>query len=232
MTENADKLLEKNQNTGEQGKKYKQSVAYDYLKTSIIAGRYPPEKPLTEREICEKLNVSRTPVREAFRRLSSEGLVDFVPGRGVIVTPLTVERAEEMYELKEALECMAARLCTERITDEELAGLEEVLREHQKAYDELSMDMCADIDLRFHILMVEAAHSPQIERASKNQMQQTRRLSQLAVYDSNETQHFIDQHRSIYNAIRDRNPDAAAEAVRYHIHFIKDFQYKRWRMLF
>ena len=70
-------------------KESKQSVAYNYLRMAIITGRYPPEKPLVEREICDKLGVSRTPVREALRRLGSEGLVDFIPNRGVFVAGVT-----------------------------------------------------------------------------------------------------------------------------------------------
>jgi DNA-binding GntR family transcriptional regulator len=98
--------------------KYKQHLAYDYLKESIISGKFPPNKPLIERELCDTLGVSRTPVREALRRLSSDGFVDFVPGRGTVVTRLTMDDMVHVYELKEALDKMAVKLCIQRKTDE------------------------------------------------------------------------------------------------------------------
>lgn len=213
-------------------KQYKQSVVYEYLKTSIITGKLPPEKQLIEREICEKLGVSRTPVREAFRQLSSEGLVDFLPGRGVAVSGLSKERAEQMYELKEALECMAARLCARRADEELVARLENCLRMHEAAFRDKSMEMAADVDLQFHILLVEGARSPLIEQSAKALLLQTRRLSQLAVYDADQTENFIAQHRAICQAIKEKKEDEAAAAISYHINFIKQFQWERWRMLF
>jgi DNA-binding GntR family transcriptional regulator len=90
---------------------YKQSVVYEYLRPRLSRA-YTPGKTPIERDICDRLGVSRTPVREAFRRLSSEGLVEFLPGRGVVAASLTKEKAEHLHELKEALECMAAKLAS------------------------------------------------------------------------------------------------------------------------
>jgi DNA-binding GntR family transcriptional regulator len=88
--------------------------AYEKLKKAIIDYEFPPGKLLIERELCELIGVSRTPVREALRRLSSDGFVDFVPGRGTVVTRLTKEDMIHIYELKEALDKMAVKLCIQR----------------------------------------------------------------------------------------------------------------------
>ena len=213
-------------------KKYKQALAYEYLKNSIITGRLPPEKQLIEREICEKLGLSRTPVREAFRQLGSEGLVDFLPGRGVVVASLTLEKARQMYELKQALECMAARLCAQRAGEKELEAMSECIRLHEQSFALGKMSMAADVDLQFHVLLLEGSASPMLEQSGKALLLQARRLSQLAVYDADQTESFISQHREIFSAIESREPDRASAAVSAHIDFIRRFQRDRWDMLF
>ena len=218
------------ENKGE--KRYKQSVVYEYLKNSIITGKLPPEKQLVEQEICDKLGVSRTPVREAIRMLTSDGLVDFSPGKGAMVATITKEKAADMYELKEALEAHAARLCAERNDPEVIAKLEDCLRHHKDAYLNREISATADIDLQFHILLLEGSKSSMLEEAGKSLLVQARRLSQLAVYDSDQTQNFIAQHEKVLDAIKAGDGYAAARAISEHIRFIKDFQWKRWAMLF
>lgn len=213
-------------------KRYKQSMVYDYLRTSIITGLYPPEKPLIERDICHRLGVSRTPVREAFRRLGSEGLVEFLPGRGVVAASLTREKAEQLHELKEALECMAAKLCVLRMTDGDFSNMEDCLRQHREAVFRQEMEAAADLDLRFHVLLMEGARSPMLERQAKSILWQTRRLSQLSVCDSGSSGEFIAQHAAILEALKRRDAQEAAAAMSRHIESIKKFQWERWNLLF
>ena len=204
--------------------RYKQDYAYDHLKDAIIAGVFPPEKLLVERELCEMLGVSRTPVREALRRLSSEGLVESHPGRGMFVTRLSAEDARQLYELKEALERMAVRLCIRRMTPGELDELERCLIAHERAHEDGDSELAADMDLRFHVMLVEFARSPKIEEHAKTILVQTRRLSQPSVYDTSHTREFIQNHRTIYEALRAGDSAAAEAAVSRHISAISSFQ--------
>lgn len=213
-------------------KESKQSVAYGYLRSAIITGRYPPEKPLIEREICDKLGVSRTPVREALRRLGSEGLVDFIPNRGVFVSGLSKEKAKQLYEMKEALESMAAKLCAERADEKALERMLESIDMQETSANKGEMEIAVDLDLRFHVLLVESCGNALIEQQAKSLLLQTRRLSQLAVYDTDHIYDFVAQHRKIYDAIKSRDAVAAAMAVGEHIRFIQGFQWERWSMLF
>ena len=210
----------------------KQSVAYEYLKTSIITGKLPPEKQLVERDICEKLGLSRTPVREAFRQLSSEGLVDFTPGKGVIVVGMTMDKARQMYELKEALETMAVRLSAEKATAEELEQMQQCIYRHRDAFDHKQFGLAADIDMHFHILLLKGSKNPLIERYARSILGQTRRLAQLCVYDAEKMDKFIAQHQKIYDCIASGDGDGAARALSKHIAYVEKFQWDRWRMLF
>ncbi|MGN1001668.1 MAG: GntR family transcriptional regulator [Oscillospiraceae bacterium] len=219
-------------NGGDASRPSKQSVAYSYLRTAIITGRFPPEKPLVEREICDKLGVSRTPVREALRRLGSEGLVDFVPNRGVFVAALSKEKAAQLYEMKEALEGMAARLCAERASEDALARMAECIALHRSYAENGEFEIAVDLDLRFHVILVESCGNPLIEQHAKSLLLQTRRLSQLAVYDTDQMEQFIRQHQTILDSIRNHDVTASIEAVSRHIRFVEQFQWDRWGMLF
>ncbi len=224
-------LLGKEGASDESAKPSKQSVAYSYLRSAIITGRYPHEKPLIEREICDKLGVSRTPVREALRRLGSEGLVDFIPNRGVFVSGISKEKALHMYEMKDALESMAARLCAQRATEKDIELMEECLKAHKQSLETNQTDLAVDLDLRFHTLLVECCGNPLIEQHAKGLLLQVRRLSQIAVYDTTHAWVFIKEHSAILEAIRSHDGDAAASLLSEHIRSVEEFQWPRWDML-
>lgn len=213
-------------------KESKQCVAYNYLRSAILTGRFPPEKPLVEREICTKLNVSRTPVREALRRLGSEGLVDFIPNRGVFVSGLSKDKALQLYEMKEALEGMAAKLCAERCSEEAIARLSDCIATHREYANRNELEIAVDLDLRFHVLLVESCGNPLLEQHAKSLLLQTRRLSQLAIYDPDHIDDFIAQHEAILDQIKRHDINGAAAAVANHIRYVQQFQWERWSMLF
>jgi DNA-binding GntR family transcriptional regulator len=95
--------------------------ATERLREMIVQGELAPGAKLVERVLCERLGVSRTPLREAIKRLASEGLVALQPNRGAIVTPLTLEQVRETFEVMGALEALAGRLACRNATDESLA---------------------------------------------------------------------------------------------------------------
>jgi DNA-binding GntR family transcriptional regulator len=97
--------------------------AYEAVRSGIIAGRYLAGARLTEQEIATTVGVSRTPVREALRRLDAEGLVEFTPNLGAVVTTWTEEDSDEIFDLRGMLESYGARRATIRATDEQIAEL-------------------------------------------------------------------------------------------------------------
>lgn len=222
------------QNDKEKKNHSKQTAAYNYLLNAIIKGKFPPEKPLIEREICDSLGISRTPVREALRQLGSEGLVEFIPNRGVFIAPLTKERARQLYELKWALESMTARLFAERGTEAEIKKLAENIINHKELVQNKEMELAVETDQQFHILIIEGAHSTMLEQQAKRLLVQARVLSKLAIYDYNTDKAlvFINQHQDIYDGISMHDGDAAAAAVGRHIRYIQEFQFDRWHLLF
>ncbi len=113
-------------------------TVYQGLREAILSGHYGKTRRLAEEEVAAELGVSRTPVREAFRKLELEGLVRYEPGRGITVTYLNTSAMLEIYSLMVALEGMAARLAAERITEtdcQRLKGLLDDLEAAQNAGD-------------------------------------------------------------------------------------------------
>lgn len=96
----------------------------DAIRGAIINGNFRPGQRLVERDLCEMLGVSRPSVREALRHLESEGLIQTIPNRGPVVTKLERHEVISVYEVRAALEALAARLFAERATDEQIASLE------------------------------------------------------------------------------------------------------------
>lgn len=106
---------------GRKGRLYGAAVAE--LRRLISTGRLPAGQRLRERELCESLGISRTPLREAIRTLGTEGLVTLLPNRGAVVSPLDVREVAELYQVVCSLEVLAAELAMARITDEQIAGI-------------------------------------------------------------------------------------------------------------
>ena len=104
------------------------NVAYEYLLNAIMSYELKPGQVIVEQEVSDQLGISRTPIREAFKQLESEGLVHHFPSRGTFVTNLTVQDVEEIFQLREMFELTALKSAIHRITEEELRYIEGRLR--------------------------------------------------------------------------------------------------------
>ena len=188
---------------------------------AIVMGEIPAGSPISEIEIAERFGVSRGPAREAIFRLESKGLVTRTAHLGARVVALTLEDLRSLYEMREALECKAARLAASRILDETLSHMSFILeRDAQnaemasgKAYYQLGTDD------DFHVMIIRASGNVRIERALCEELYDVLRLYR---FRSSLTQGRAsvawDEHQAILKALRARDPDAAEQAMRHHIH--------------
>ena len=137
--------------------------AYQQVRTAIVENRYPPGSRLVEARIAEDLGLSRTPIREALRRLEAEGLVISEPNRGAMVRPLSETEVVDLYGLRIRLESYAAEVAAERATEEELAALfdaAEAFSAARKAKDARSIDgvrRIHELNRRIHDGILDAA---------------------------------------------------------------------------
>ena len=189
---------------------------FQKLRDDILSGKYKEHEELKEVAIGEELGVSRTPVREAFRQLELEGLIQIIPNKGAFVTGITVKDVKDIYMIRSKLEGLCARWATEHITKEQMEEMEENVYLTEFHAGKGHMDQIAELDNRFHEILYEACDSKMLEhllRDYHNYVLRVRRktLATNRATDSN------DEHRLIMEAIRDKDADRAEELADMHM---------------
>ena len=131
------------------------SLVSDELRRLVVTGELPPGSRIVEDRLAERLGVSRNPVREALQALAAEGFVEILPRRGAVVAQITAEQAEDLFDVRTALEPLAARLAARRADADGTARLREVLERAREATDQGELDLLAAYNTEFHSLVVE-----------------------------------------------------------------------------
>ncbi|MFD5470744.1 GntR family transcriptional regulator [Streptomyces sp. NPDC127105] len=194
--------------------------AYDLTKELIIGGQLPGGSLISEGEIAERTSLSRTPVREAFLRLQAEGLLQLFPKRGAVVVPVGPGEAEDVLELREALESSAVRRIARRagpLTDlvSRLSGLIDVQREHAGRADVAGF---AEADEAFHHAIVAASGNDLAERFYGTLRDRQRRMAvQLLQPQPGRLAPLIGEHTLLAERIADRDDAGFAGALRAHL---------------
>jgi DNA-binding GntR family transcriptional regulator len=201
------------------------------LEEAIVSGEIPPGSVLRQEHLSEQFQVSRTPVREALRRLAALGLVTFEPNRGVRVRMLSRDEIREAFMARAELEGLATELATPRMTDEDLAALEEAERRFSavtRALVEVSHAGRQDLQLArewllanhaFHDVIYEAAQVPLIERMAKA-ARRTFLVKPVWATGADLDELYLKndrQHRAIRDAIVARSPEGARVLAREHV---------------
>src|SRR4051812_4390329 len=194
--------------------------AYAAIRRSILAGDFRPNARLIEQEIAASVRVSRTPVREALRRLSAEGLVVFSPNQGAIVAGWSERDAADVFALRELVEVYAAACAAERIDAASLATLRdlaEAIRAEAIAARPDYITRIIDLNARFHRNLVEAAASARLRVMFGAVIELPLIARSYRAYSHDELLHSTAQHLAIVDAIAAGDADRAAAAMRDHI---------------
>jgi DNA-binding GntR family transcriptional regulator len=194
------------------------------LRGAILAGELTPGTRLSVPELARQLNVSRTPAREALMRLEHEGLVSVTPRRGAVVLNAQTQDLEEIFQFREALEGMAARLATRKITDHELDQLREEFRAHTDAVHAHDLGEHVAHDRRFHEIIAQVSGNRRIAA----ELERVRSQLDLVTMNASTERGAVDEriveaHREILDAIEHRDGRAAEAAARRHIRAISHF---------
>ena len=185
--------------------------AYRTLKQGIVERRWRPGEPLSEQTLASELGMSRTPIREAFRALRRDGLVQTIPGRGTFVISLSGEEIRELYEYREVLEGQAARLAAERATGAELEDLEAI---DARGSSTSSFDELVALGVEFHELVARMSRNRRISEALHGLEHQTHAARILGYRLMPQ---IWTEHSRIAQAITERDPDLAERLGRAHI---------------
>ena len=194
--------------------------AYQTVRDGIISGRYPPASRITEQEIAEAAGVSRTPVREALRRLHGEGLVEFQANHGAVVTDWSDTDANEVFELRAMLESHGAARAAVNATPEQRQELRELAEEqhrHSVERGEGHLERIGERNSRFHRRLQEAANSPRLARALAALLEAPLIMKTFLKYRPQDLERSAVHHLELVRAIESGDPDWAASVMRSHI---------------
>jgi DNA-binding GntR family transcriptional regulator len=192
------------------------SLAYDRIRTLILSGDVAPGTRLGQVDLADRLGVSRTPVREALRRLTGEGLVDFEDQRGFRVAALALDDVVRRLEVRLLLEPGAARMAAERATGEDVGALEEAIVRERKARTALDIH---DASRDFHVRVAQATQNPEMVTTLEGLwlVEVGRRLLSRRQAAPRWQDADVEEHEAILAAIRSGDGDAAAALMDEHI---------------
>jgi DNA-binding GntR family transcriptional regulator len=184
------------------------------IRQRIITGEYPPNSKIMPKQIAEDCGTSFIPVREALRVLESEGFVSFVHNRGAWVTPLSLSDLEDLYTIRLELECEAIRRAGP-MADDELAELDAVLTEADRAASVGAQTRVIELNRVFHFGLYAKANSPRRLKLIEQLWMHSARYQRLSLVHRDDAAD--GEHRLILNAMADGRRDTAADALRDHL---------------
>lgn len=190
---------------------------YHKIRDDILSGVYKDNEELREVAIGEELGVSRTPVREAFRQLELEGLIQIIPNKGAYVTGITVKDVKDIYMMRSKLEGLAARWATEHISPEQMDEMEENIYLSQFHASKGHHEQIANLDNRFHEILYEACNSKMLEHQLRDFHEYVLRVRKRTLSENKRSTASTEEHREIMEAIKAKDPDRAELAANRHI---------------
>lgn len=192
-------------------------LVFESLREAIIQGKLGPGERLMEIQLAEEMGVSRTPVREAIRKLELEGLVVMIPRKGAYVAGLSLKDIADVFEIRRALEGLAAELASERATDEELEEMERYLVKISEEIETGDVDKVVETDTGFHSLLYKASRNERLTQIINNLREQIQRSRTTSLSYPGRMKIAVEEHRKIVEAVSARDGELARKLAHEHI---------------
>ena len=196
-------------------------IVCDELRTQIIAGDYPPGAHLVEDRLAKELGVSRNPVREALRVLQAEGFIDMIPRRGAVVATLSDVEVRDIFDVRMALERLAAQLAARRADKEDVDELRRILAEAEAALGKDDAAALTELNAEFHEQVLVVSGNGYL-RDVMLQLRGRMKWIFSRTAGSPRGQHSLDEHVQLADAIERGDEDAAAELALRHVRAAAD----------
>ena len=193
-------------------------VVFKTLREAILKGDLAPGERLMEIKLANQLGVSRTPIREAIRKLELEGLVVMVPRKGAEVAKITEKDLRDVLEVCASLEELAISLACERITDEKIAELKEALEQFRTVIKGKDVTKIAQMDVAFHDVIFEATQNARLVQMVNNLREQMYRYRLEYLKDFSTHSRLDEEHVKIFEAVSARDIERATALIREHIY--------------
>ena len=192
--------------------------AYVAIRDGIVRGDFSPGSHLTAQDLASATGLSRTPVREAMRRLHAEGLIKFIPHRGAFVRTLDEIEVVKVYDLIVLLESLAASGCAKNATPQQIAELDSLVQQmEEQVLSEKTAPEVADLNHRFHRLIVTAADNSWLESAFSTIVEVPQLLNTFRSYHVDELQRSQAQHVELVMAFKARDANWAHSIMTSHV---------------
>ncbi len=196
-------------------------MVYEELKMKILTGAIIPGMRMMEIELAEDMGVSRTPIREAIRKLEKEGLVTIEPRRGAYASQISTDDMVEILEVRQDLEGLAAGMAATRMNEAQLKELEEVSKLYNKAVVNGNMKSMIKYDTRFHRIIVDSCNNSVLVQMIEQLQELVLRFRYIYYDNFKRAENMPEEHADIFNAIASGNADAARKAADVHIDRLK-----------
>ncbi|HNU80474.1 MAG TPA: GntR family transcriptional regulator [Bacillota bacterium] len=192
-------------------------VVFNSIRGAIISGVLKPGERLMEVQLAEKMGVSRTPIREAIRKLELEGLVVMIARKGAYVADLSIKNITDVLEVRAALEGLASGLAALRMTEEEIKDLELTARHFEQAMNSNDVEGIIQTDIEFHEKIFKATRNEKLLQLTNSLMEQVQRFRVMYLNKAIKSTNLIKEHYKIVEAISRRNREMAENISKIHI---------------
>ena len=192
-------------------------VVFNTLRQAILRGELKPGERLMEIQLANKLGVSRTPIREAIRKLELEGLVLMIPRKGAEVAEITEKNMRDVLEVRKALEELAVQLACDKITKEEIEEMKKAAEDFKKILKSKDITEIAEADVRFHDIIYMATDNQKLIQLLNNLREQMYRYRIEYLKDVESRKTLVKEHYEICDALKHRDAEGAVEKMCIHI---------------
>ena len=196
-------------------------IVFDYLKNAIISGELKPGERLMEIAIADQLGVSRTPVREAIRKLEKEKFIEMVPRKGAYVSSTSLKDMLDVLEVRKLLEGFATELAAERMTDETLVSLLRTHKAFLKALDDSDTESMISLDNEFHDMILQASDNAKLIEIATAITEQVQRYRLSYFTEVTNFDELREWHEKIYDSIEKKDAKKAGEYAKRHVELIE-----------
>lgn len=201
-------------------------MVYEELKMQILKGSIIPGTRMMEVELAEEMGVSRTPIREAIRKLEKEGLVTIEPRRGAYASMISTEDMVEILEVRQDLEGLAAFFAADRMTKSQMDELREVSNSYNEAVRQGNMEAMIKHDTRFHHIIVESCRNKILVQMIEQLQELVLRFRYIYYDNFKRAENMPEEHEAIVAAISEGDADKARAAADIHIERLKELVIK------
>lgn len=190
---------------------------YNDLQRDILSGEIPNGSKLTEHAVCERYNVSRTPVREAFRQLESDGLIENIPNRGAFVTGLTKRDISDLFDLRSLFEAQAVEWAIKRMTSEEIDSLGETLDFMEFYTMRDDVEKVLSFNSQFHNILYAGTKDRILQKTLSIYQTYLKHSAPHKTYTEDDLRTILDEHKAIFEAVESKNAAAGRKAMEHHM---------------